>query len=401
MSYQKPSLLHYRVAQLVSGIVATVMFRRKFLRNEIKGKKGPFVVIANHQTALDFVNLIGATAQPMSFVISRSFFSTLPVKGFLEKMGVIPKQQFQTSVKDLKKIKSVIDAGQPLVIYPAGLMCEDGLSTPIPAATYKFLKWLDADVYVARCTGTYFVKPKWAKKMRPGKTQMDIYRLFTREELGEASMELIREKTEEALLFDAYQEQETLRIRYWGGENMEGLEHVLYRCPHCGSEYKMIIRDGNIICCTQCGYAQQSDDMGFLRNCGGIGPEIRYVSDWSRQIYEHMRTKLQQDPMLTLRCPATIQMVDDKKCKFVDVGQATLSLSREGFHLQGTLNAEATDIRIPIAGIPSLPFKPGKYVEIQQGNTIYRCVLDDGALAMEYINMVKLFYELEKEPVHA
>ena len=125
MSYQKPSLLHYRVAQLVSGIVATVMFRRKFLRNEIKGKKGPFVVIANHQTALDFVNLIGATAQPMSFVISRSFFSTLPVKGFLEKMGVIPKQQFQTSVKDLKKIKSVIDAGQPLVIYPAGLIFLD------------------------------------------------------------------------------------------------------------------------------------------------------------------------------------------------------------------------------------------------------------------------------------
>ena len=161
MSYTKPSKLHYRAAQAICSVVAGTVFGRKILRNEIKGKNGPFVVIANHQAALDFVNLIGAAKRPMSFVISNSFFSTLPIKGFLRKMGVIPKQQFQTTVKDLKKIKSVIEAGEPLVIYPAGLMCEDGLSTPLPSATYKFLKWLDADVYVAKTSGTYFVMPNW------------------------------------------------------------------------------------------------------------------------------------------------------------------------------------------------------------------------------------------------
>ena len=131
MRYQKPNLFFYRIAQAVSWLAATVIFRRQILRNEIKGKKGPFVVIANHQAALDFVNLIGATARPMTFVISNSFYSTLPIKGLLDKMGVIPQQQFQTSVKDLKRIKAVIDRGEPVVIYPAGLMCEDGLSTPI------------------------------------------------------------------------------------------------------------------------------------------------------------------------------------------------------------------------------------------------------------------------------
>ena len=144
MKYKKPNLLCYRIAQIAAWLVATFIFRRKFQRNEIKGKKGPFVVIANHQAALDFVNLIGATSRPMSFVISNSFFNTLPIRGFMEKMGVIPKQQFQTTVRDMKRMKTVIDRGEPIVIYPAGLMCEDGLTTPIPAATYKFLKWLDA-----------------------------------------------------------------------------------------------------------------------------------------------------------------------------------------------------------------------------------------------------------------
>jgi len=211
MRYRKPNLLCYRVAQVVSFAVAKLIFKRRIIRNEIKGLKGPFVVIANHQAAYDFVNLINTTSRRMSFVISNSFYETLPIKKILDKIGVIPKQQFQTTVKDMRDMKAVIDSGNPLVIYPAGLMCEDGLSTPIPSATYKFLKWLGADVYVARSFGTYFVMPKWSKGMRAGNTHLDIYKLFSKEELKNSSEAKIKEKAEKALLFDAYREQEKLK----------------------------------------------------------------------------------------------------------------------------------------------------------------------------------------------
>ena len=72
MKYRKPNWFCYRIAQIVSWFVAAVLFRRKILRNEIKGVKGPFVVIANHEAALDFVNLIGTTYRRMTFVISKS-----------------------------------------------------------------------------------------------------------------------------------------------------------------------------------------------------------------------------------------------------------------------------------------------------------------------------------------
>ena len=68
MRYQKPNLFVYRLAQAVSWLVATLVFRLRILRNEIKNQQGPFLVIANHQCALDFVNLIGATKRPMTFV---------------------------------------------------------------------------------------------------------------------------------------------------------------------------------------------------------------------------------------------------------------------------------------------------------------------------------------------
>ena len=401
MQYRRPDLFCYRVAQTAAWALSSFVFRRKMLRNEIRRVKGPYVVIANHQCALDFVNLIGATRRPMHFVISNSFYSTLPVKNIMDKIGVIPKQQFQTSVNDLKQIKAVIDAGEPVVIYPAGLMCEDGLSTPIPAATYKFLKWLGVDVYVARCQGSYFVMPKWTKGMRPGRTTMDIYQLFTKEELAELDLETIQQKTDQALLFDAYREQDANPQKYAKTNQILGLEHVLYQCPSCYQEFTMEVDGNDRICCKACGYAQRSDAWGFFHRDSDHGEEIRYVSDWSKWIYRRMQQRLEQGEEISLITETDIQMIDEQKHKFVSVGRGMLRLDQQEFCLSGTIGEEEICIQIPVGSVPTLPFKPGKYLEVQHGKQIYRCVLSDGRLVMKYINLVKILYtirqsELEK-----
>ena len=125
MRQKRQSRFLYRITKIAAWFYAKVVFKRRIIRNEIKGKKGPFVIIANHQAALDFVNLIGASQRLMTFVVSDSFYNTLPVKGVMTKIKVIPKQQFQTTVTDLKRMKTAIDQGKILVIYPAGLMCAD------------------------------------------------------------------------------------------------------------------------------------------------------------------------------------------------------------------------------------------------------------------------------------
>ena len=396
MHYKKPNLLCYRIAQIAAWLVATFVFRRKILRNEIKGKKGPFVVIANHQAALDFVNLIGATRRPMSFVISNAFFNTLPIRGFLTRMGVIPKQQFQTTVRDMKRMKAVIDHGEPIVIYPAGLMCEDGLSTPIPAATYKFLKWLDADVYVAKTSGTYFAMPKWTSGFRPGRTHLDIYKLFSREELKNLDLGQVKARADEALLFDAYREQEAFRVKYSNGSNIRGLEHVLYQCPHCLAEFSVEAVEKDRLRCSACGYEQGSDAYGFLHKTSSHGEELRYVSDWSLGIYGRLKEKLVSGEVADLSTPVTIRMIDYDRKKFMDVGHGTLSLNARQFTIDGVIREQPVNLAVSIAGVPTLPFKPGKYLEVQDGNDIYRCVPEDGRLVMKFINMVKIFHELSQ-----
>ena len=394
MRYTRPDPLCYRIASCVTKLASALLFRRKFLRNELRGVTGPFVVIANHETALDFINLMDASGRPMNFVISRSIFSTLPLQSFLGKLGLIPKQQFQTSVGDLKAMKSVVADGGGLVIYPAGLMCEDGLSTPIPSASYKFLKWMGVDVYVARSYGTYFVLPKWSGKLRPGRTYMDIYKLFDASELPGLTETEIKQRTDQAMLFDAYREQDGHRVRYSGGDDIRGLENVLYMCPHCGAEFSMTVTDKSIIRCAQCGYAQRSDDHAMLRKCSTHGQEMRYVSDWSRLIYSRLKQQVVSGEVSSLTAPTAFHMLGQRKGKFAPVGSGAVSLSRDGFTLMGSINGQGVELNIPISNIPTLPFSPGRHFEVQHGSDIYRCVLEDGRMAMKFINLLKIFNEL-------
>jgi len=397
MEYKKPSLLHYRFTQLLSWFVSTLIYGRRIIRNELRGKTGPFVVIANHESQLDFVNLIGMSKRRMSFVISRSFYSTLPIRRFLDKLGVLPKQQFQTTLSDMKRCKAVVDAGEPLVIYPAGLMCEDGISTPIPGATYKFLKWLNVDVYVARTKGAYFVMPKWSGKLRPGRTEMDVYKLFSKEELKALPLEEVKKRTDEALLFDAYREQETMRALYSGGDNIRGLENVLYVCPHCGGEFTVNSAGKRALRCSACGFSVKSDRYGFLRETSAFGTGLRYVSDWSRKIFNAQLERLRTGKEQMLSSPIRIHMIDRGEQKFRQAGTGVLTLTAEGFTIRGMLRGKPLEFAQSIAGIPTLPFKPGRHLEIQQGQEIYRCLPKEGRLVMKFINMVKGFYALKNE----
>lgn len=394
--YKKPNMLLYRLTQGVSHVAERILFKRQFIRNELKGKKGPIVVIANHQAALDFINVIDATREPMSFVISNSFYSSLPFKGIMDRIGVIPKQQFQTSLKDIHTMKAVVDEGKILVIYPAGLMCEDGLSTPIPEATCRFLQWMHADVYMAKTYGTYFCTPKWARKRRRGKTLIDIYKLFSAEELTSLPAEELSARVDEALLFDAYREQEDLMISYKGGDNVEGLENVLYVCPHCKREFTMTASKSRITC-TACGFTEESDEYGFLHKIGDTGAEIRYVSDWSRMIYNDVKARIESGEDITVSAKTKILTVDQRKHKFVESGDGVLTYKDGHLSLLGKLGGEDFELDIKASTFASLPFKPGKHIEIQSGQDIYRCMLDDGRLTMKYINLIKANHEVFRD----
>ena len=392
-TYKAPEAFAYGLWKAACRLLSGTLFRRKVLRNELKDAKGAALVIGNHECALDFVDLIDLTDRRISFVISRAYHDSFPLRRLLDGCGMIVKQQFQTEISDLKKMKAVIDAGELLAIYPAGLMTGDGAATPVPGSVADFVKWLNADVYAAKITGSYFVYPKWSGRFHPGRTYMDAYKLIDAAELKTLRKEEIMKRLDEVLQFDEYKEQEKRRIKYLGGSDIRGLEHILYACPDCGAEFSTEVFGKDTIRCQKCGFEAKSDRYGLLH----VNGKTLHPSDWSRQIRDAQLRRLSADGEASLSVDAEIQMVDQEKHRFVPVGRAAVTLDRNGFVLDGMIEGEKTVIEIPISTMPTIPYKPGVNFDLQKKQLIYRCVPDDPKIIMKFVNMVKSFYILNEK----
>ena len=391
---KKPNLIIYGIFRIISLIISKFVFNLQIIRNQIKNKKGAFVVIANHESSIDFINLCACNRNRMHFVISNSFYQSLPINPALKAAGVIPKQQFQTSMIDLKKMKYVLDNNMPLVIYPAGLMSEDGISTPIPKGTGKLLKWLNVDVYVAKTTGSYFTNPKWGKcGFRKGRITLDIYKLYDSKELINFEDKEIQDTINSLLDYNSYKYQEKELIKYKKGDNVEGLENVLYKCPKCNKEFFMKTNK-NKLYCTNCNNLAIADKCGLLHQGNEESVIYKNVSDWSTFIKNDLYKEIEEDSYYKMVGHGKIAMINSKKHKFEVVGEADITLQRSVFKLKGTLNNEEFNKEISIKEIFLFPFSPGRHFEIQDGKTIYRIYLDNGVEATKWMNALRIIYQM-------
>ncbi len=393
-NYKKPNCFVYSTFRFLSKILSKFKFNLHVTNNDTRGKKGSYVIIANHESSIDFILLAAAIKRRINFVISNSFYQSLKIQPLLDACGVIPKQQFQTQTSDLKKMKKVVDNDGILTIYPAGLMSENGVSTAIPKATGKLLKWLGKDVYVAYISGTYLTSPKWAKVKRKGKINLSITKLLSAEEIKDIDIESLDKLVEEKLKYNAYSTQDIEKVIYKNGDNIEGLEKVLYKCPKCGSEFSIQATSYNIIQCANCGNSAKSDKYGLLEKLNDSDIIFRYPNEWYDFIQNDLQNKILNSNDYFLESHAQIDMIDYKKHKFVNVGDAIIKLDKEKFTINGFLKKENVTKEVSIATFPMIPFKPGLFFEIQDGMDIYRVKLDNGNEVMKWVMTLKIFYNL-------
>ena len=85
-------------------------------------------------------------------------------------------------------------------------------------------------------------------------------------------------------------------------------------------------------------------------------------------------------------------VIDYKKKKFVDIGEGVVTLTEHEITIDGNIEGAETRISVPSYVYPSLPFKPGKYIELQLKEKEYRILLEDGRLAMKLINLIKILH---------
>jgi len=397
---KKPNAFVFWLFKTASRFAAKFLYNCKIGKNELKGSKGRRVLIVNHESAIDFIFVGAALRESAHMVISSSFYQSVPsMYPLLKRCGVIPKNQFQTSLTDMRLMKQAVESERPLVLYPAGLMTESGEATLVPHATGKTLKWLDADIYLAKISGSYLTKPKWSAVKRKGKITIDITKFMDREQVKAISNEEMQTAVTNALYFDAYKNNEINRVEYKNGDNVEGLEHVLFRCPKCGKEYGLKVSGDNTLICDTCGLTLTADKYGLFNVTGSNNPDFKYASIMYNKIIEDYAEEIKNDQNFKLDLDAEVHMINDKKHKYVPVGSAKVTLDKENLILDGKIDDKPFYKKIFSGSYPMLPFVPGKRFEIQDGSTIYRIVPKDGRCVTKWITAFKTLFNIHKDAI--
>ena len=395
--FRHPNRFLFALAKGISRFLCKFVYNVEVTRNELEGKTGRYVIIANHESIIDVLPAYVVAPSKTHFVVSKAMMQSLPIAPLMEMCGAIGKNQFQTSALDMRRMKAVLDHDEPLMIYPAGLMTESGTSTPIPIATAKVLKWFKSDIYVARVNGTYLTNPKWARVKRKGKITMELYQLASKEDFSALTDDEAAQLVTEHLSFDAYRHNAEKKVYFKNGDNVEGLEHVLYQCPSCGGEFSIWVRGKNKLCCEHCGYAVKSDNYGTLSPVGRGELIYKYPSDWHAYIEESVYNFVKEHPNFYYEIRAEIHAINEKKHRYEPIGEGIIGFDFNNFTMEGVIDGKEFTEKIPTHSFPILPFRPGAYFEIQHGEQIYRIIPNDPRIVMKWIFTLKATFRIKHE----
>ena len=296
---------------------------------------GPALILSNHTSNHDY-KLVAATVRPVriSFLVTYHFFTFKKFAFWLKACGAIPKYQFATDLEAMRKIQYVVQKKHGAVwIAPEGTVYASGHLGYMSPAIAKMIRFLKVPVYVCKIEGAGLGNAKWSLKTHKGKTQTTTSLLFTEEEAKTLDKDTVMKRLTDALSYDEFEFQKREHVIVKGNDKAEGFETMFYKCPCCGSEFK-IRSKGNDVFCTECGAkATFQDDFTFRWE--GDKQYFENYSQWYdwqyEQVMEEVRNpdfKMQDEMDYGIDLPG----VDNYKI----VGHGTLTFTHKGWDYDGT-----------------------------------------------------------------
>lgn len=327
----KPWLL----LQIVVRLLAILdLFPTKFTYEthgmEKIGKREPCLILMNHSSFIDLKIASGIFfPKPYGIVCTTDGFVG---KGWLmRRLGCIPTQKFVSDMTLIQDMEYLLKKKRVSVLmYPEAGYSFDGTATTLPRKMGVLLKKLDVPVVTVITQGAFARDPLYnCLQKRRVAVRADVTCLATAEEVRTLSVSQLDEKIENAFSFDNFRYQQENRIVIDELFRADGLNRILYRCPHCHIEGKMTGK-GITLTCTHCSKTYTLDEHGYLTADGGV---FTHVPDWYAWQRQQVRQEL-ENGSYRMEKKVRIAMLVDTKALYV-VGEGILTHDASGFRLTG------------------------------------------------------------------
>jgi Zn finger protein HypA/HybF involved in hydrogenase expression len=198
----------------------------------------------------------------------------------------------------------------------------------------------------------------------------------TPEMIEKMSADEINALLREAFVYDEYKYQKENGILITEPYRAEGLDKILYKCPHCMAED--MNSDGIEIFCQKCGKRWTQLETGELRANDGE-TEFSHIPDWFSWEREEVRREITEG-RYRFECEVDVHSLP--RCwNFEHLGSATLThTAKDGFTLRGHYNGSDYEIRRAPLETNSLHveydfphIKPFDCVDISTENDSFYC----------------------------
>lgn len=330
---QRPNpLLRGLVKALSAGELKEVGFTCETVGMERLSKKEPALFLMNHSSFIDLkIAFRILKDHPFQIVCTSDGF--VGKNGLMRGLGCIPTRKFLSDVSLVRDMSyAVKKLHTSVLMYPEASYSFDGTATPLPESLGQCVKLLDVPAVMIRTYGAFTRDPLYNNlQLRKTNVSAKMTYLLSRDEVREKSAEEINAILKEQFTFDNFRWQKENKVSVTEPFRADGLNRVLYRCPACLTEGKMLGK-GIHISCGACEKTWELTEYGELLASEGDSI-FTHIPDWYAWERDCVRKEL-EDCNYLLDIDVSICMMVDTTCVY-RIGDGHLRHDADGFVLQG------------------------------------------------------------------
>ena len=330
---KKPSLAFRNLlrAASVPDLRAT-HFRCERCGMEQLADGAPCLILMNHSCFLD-LEIAETVLYPRPFNIVCTSDGFVGKEALMRSIGCIPTRKFCSDaalVRDM--LYCVRTLKTSILLYPEASYSFDGTATPLPESIGKCVKALGVPVVMLRTYGAFARDPLYnGLQKRKVDVSAELKYLLSPAEIAQLRIDEINARVFAEFQFDNFRWQQENRVSVSEPFRADGLNRVLYKCPHCLTEGEMEGR-GTTLVCRHCRKAYRLTEFGALEALDGEAA-FTHVPDWYAWERQCVREELESG-RYALDIPVRICMMVNTK-QICRVGEGRLHHDADGFHLTG------------------------------------------------------------------
>lgn len=327
---KKPNMFFRTLMKSISiPALASAKFEYEKIGMEKLGKKEPCLYLMNHSAFID-LPIVAGLLYPRPFNIVATTDSFVGKGWLMRQIGCIPTKKFVLDIGLVRDMQHAVKKlGSSVVMFPEAGYSLDGTATTLPDSLGKFVKLLGVPVVMIQTYGAFSREPLYnGLQKRNVKVSAKMEYLLSAEDTKEKTPEEINEILAGQFSYDHFAWQQKENIRIDEPYRADCLERVLYKCPHCNAEGKMLGK-GVAITCGNCNKSYTLDEYGKLVTEGES--KFDHIPSWFAWQRECAREEIEQGTY-NFSEEVDIFMANDLK-HIYSVGSGRLSHTPEGFKL--------------------------------------------------------------------